>query len=131
MVRSQRNLSPDPNLNLQMVEEEMPDLNEIINSKAFETKVDSLARKAFFKSFANVKLFINPFAILLVVLVGFIFTELNTSVKALNTSLLAFSGELREIRDTSQKAYNQSVLNKHAIVSLVEQQLINVNKEGR
>ena len=109
----------------------MPDLNEIINSKAFETKVDSLARKAFFKSFANVKLFINPFAILVLVLVGFIFTKLDMSVTALNTSLVAFSGELREVRDISLKAYNQSVLNKNAIVRLVEQQLINGNKEGR
>lgn len=116
----------------------MPNLDEIINSEAFETKVDALARKAFFRSAANIKLFINPIAILVVVLVGFIFTELNTSVKNLNSALALFSGELKgisgevkEIRDISLKAYNQSVLNKESIVRLVEQQLISGSKEGR
>lgn len=108
----------------------MPNVDDIINSKAFEVKVDSLARKAFFKSVANIKLFINPFAILVLVLVGFIFTELNTSVKTLNSSLVAFSGEVREIREISQKAYSQSVINKEAIVRLIDQQLISIYKEG-
>lgn len=108
----------------------MPNLDDLINSKALDIKIDDRARKVFFKSVANVKLFINPLAILVVVLVGFIFTELNTSVKALNASLVIFSGELREIRGISQKAYNQSVLNKEAIVRLVDQQLIsNYNME--
>ncbi len=116
----------------------MHNIDDIINSKAFETKVESLARKAFFRSAANIKLFINPIAILVVVLVGFIFTELNTSVKALNSSLAVFSGELKgisgevkEIRDISLKAYNQSVLNKEAIVRLADQLLISDSKEGR
>ena len=116
----------------------MPNLEEMLNSAAFETKVDSLARKVFFKSVANIKLIANPLVILVVVLVGFIFAELNTSVKNLNSALALFSGELkgmsgevREIRDISLKAYNQSVLNKESIVRLVEQQLISNSKEGR
>lgn len=109
----------------------MPNIDEIINSEAFATKVDSIARKAFFKSAANIKMFINPFAILVLVLVGFIFTRLDTSVTALNSSLVIFSGEVREVRDISLKAYNQSVLNKEAIVRLVDQKIINGYKEGR
>ena len=116
----------------------MPNLNEVIYSVAFETKLDALSLKTFFRSAANIKLFINPIAILVVVLVGFIFTELNTSVKNLNSSLALFSGELKgisgevkEIRDISLKAYNQSVLNKESIVRLVEQKLISDSKEGK
>ena len=109
----------------------MLDVDKIINSKAFETKVDSLARKAFFRSAANVKLFINPFMILVLVLVGFIFTKLDTSVTDLNASLVIFSGEVKEVRDISLKAYNQSVLNKEAIVRLVNQRLISNYKDDR
>lgn len=109
----------------------MLDVDKIINSKAFETKVDSLARKAFFRSVANIKLFINPIAVFVVVLVGFIFTELNASVKTLNSSLVIFSGELKEVRDISLKAYNQSVINKEAIIRLVDRQLISNYKEGQ
>ena len=106
----------------------MHNLDDILNSEAFATKVDSLARKAFFRSAANIKLFINPIALLVVILVGFIFTELNASVKTLNSSLIVFSGEIKDVRDISQKAYNQSVLNKEAILRLVEQQLISDSK---
>ena len=102
----------------------MPDLDDLINSEALETKIDDRARKVFFKSVTNIKLIANPLAVIILVLVGFVFTELNTSVKTLNSSLVLLSGELKDIRDMSQKAYHGMMINKEAIVRLVDQNLI-------
>ena len=100
----------------------MPNLDDLINSEALDLKIDERARKVFFKSAANIKLFINPLAFLVLLLVGFIFTRLDTSVTILNSSLVAFSGELKEVR-------NQTILNKEAIVRLIDQQLISDYKK--
>ncbi len=100
----------------------MPNLDDMLNSEALDIKIDDRARKVFFKSVANIKLIANPLAIIVVVLVGFIFTELNTNVKMQNSLLVQFSGELRGVK-------NQVMLNKEAIVRLVDQQLISNYKE--
>lgn len=102
----------------------MPDLDEILKSKALDAKIDDRARKVFFTSVTNIQSIVRPFTILVFVLVGFIFIKLDTSVTTLNSSLVLFSGELKEIR-------NQTMLNKEAIVRLIDQQLISNYKEGQ
>lgn len=100
----------------------MPDVNNILNSKALDTKIDDRARKVFLTSMTNIQSIARPFTFLVFVLVGFIFIKLDKSVTTLNTSLVLFSVELKEVK-------NQVTLNKEAIVRLIDQQLASDYKE--